>query len=218
MTPTSSEPPMRRTMRGRKSLLPDWDALYRMGTPPWEAAGPARELVRILDEGILKPCRVLEIGCGTGADAVLLAQRGFEVTAVENSPIAIERARSRAQRAGALVRFVLDDIYSFGRHCGPFELVYDNGFYHYARLADLGKFLDLLWRITEPGSYYLTLVGAPDPAVQDGFPQVAEQTIRLELGRLFQSLQIRPCRLSTLKRPEGYSAWCCLMQRPTIPR
>jgi len=205
-------------MRTRKSPLPNWDALYQMGTPPWESPGPARELLRILDEGVLKPCRVLEIGCGTGADAVLLAQRGFEVTAVENSPIAIERARSRAHRCGALIRFVLEDIYSFGRHCGPFELIYDNGFYHYARLADLEKFLDLLWRITQPGSYYLTLAAAPDPTIQDESPQVSEQNIRVELGRLFQSLQIRPCRLYTIHRPEGYLGWSCLMQRPMILR
>lgn len=216
MSPAFSESPLRRTIRSRKSVLPDWDTMYRMGTPPWEAPGPAKELVRILDEGLLKPCRVLEIGCGTGADAVLLAKRGFEVTAVESSPIALERARHRAQRTGALIRFVLDDIYSFGRHCGPFELVYDNGFYHYARLADLDKFLDLLWRVTEPGSYYLTLAGAPDPSIQDGLPQVSEQTIRLELGRLFQCVQIRPCRLQTFHRPEGYPAWACLMQRPKI--
>jgi len=205
-------------MRNRKSVLPDWDALYRMGTPPWEAPGPAKELIRILDEGLLKPCRVLEIGCGTGADAVLLAKRGFEVTAVDNCPIALERARNRAHRAGALIRFVLEDIYSFGRHCEPYELVYDNGFYHYARMVELDKFLDLLWRITQPGSYYLTLAGATDPSIQDGFPQVAEQTIRFELGRLFQCVQIRPCRLHTIFRPEGYPAWACLMQRPMILR
>lgn len=205
-------------MRSRKSLLPDWDAMYRMGTPPWEAPGPAKELVQILDEGLLKPCRVLEIGCGTGADAVLLAKRGFEVTAVESSPIALERARSRAQRAGVLIRFVLEDIYSFGRHCGAFELVYDNGFYHYARLVDLDKFLDLLWRVTQPGSYYLTIAGAPDPSIQDGFPQVSEQSLRFELGRLFQCIQLRSCRLHTFHRPEGYLAWACLMQRPIIQR
>lgn len=218
MTPQFSELPMRRTMRAKKYALPDWDALYRLGTPPWEGSGPARELIRLLDEGLIKPCRMLEIGCGTGADTVLLARRGFEVTAVENSPTAMERARNRAQRADALIRFVLDDIYSFGRQCGPFELIYDNGFYHYARLAELEKFLDLLWRVTEPGSYYFTLAGAPDTTIHDEFPQVSEESIRLELGRLFHCVQIRPCRLHTLQRPAGYPGWSCLMQRPVIKR
>ena len=51
----------------------DWEAIYRLGTPPWETGGPTAELVRLVEEKTLRPARTLELGCGTGADAIYLA-------------------------------------------------------------------------------------------------------------------------------------------------
>jgi len=70
---------------------------------------PHAELVRVLDEYRLCPQTVLEIGCGTGADAILLSRRRFEVTAVDCSPIAWSgRAAGRAARR--------PDPFRAGRH------------------------------------------------------------------------------------------------------
>ncbi len=71
----------------------DWEAAYREGTPPWDSSAPKAALIAALDEYRLRPQTVLEIGCGTGADAILLARHRFEVTAVDCSAIALERAR-----------------------------------------------------------------------------------------------------------------------------
>jgi len=196
--------------------LPDWDAVYREGRPPWESGLASAELVRVLDEGLLQPCTVLELGCGTGADAVYLAWRGFEVTAVDSCPLALERARGRAQEEDVLVQFVLDDVFEFGRTCGPFDLVYDAGFYHFIRHTDLERLLDLLWRVTRPGSYYLALAGSTGETAEGGPPQVSEEELRLELGRLFQFVHLRPFRFESPRRSEGYLGWSCLMQRPTL--
>lgn len=193
---------------------PDWDAMYREGTPPWETGLPSGELVRTIREKLLPRGTALELGCGTGANAVYMASRGFEVTAVESSPTALDRARTRAALAGVSVRFVLDDVFKFARTCGPFHLVYDAGFYHFIRRNDLDRFLDLLWRVTCPGSYYFTLAGATGEEAEDGPPQVSEQEIRMELGRLFEFLHLRPFRFESPRRPEGYLGWSCLLRRP----
>ncbi len=205
---------MSRTSRSKKRRLPDWEAQYRDGTPPWESGGPSGELVRVVGEGLVKPCSTLEIGCGTGADAVYLASQGFEMTAVESSPTAMERARGRAQRAGVLIRFLLDDVFSFARKTEPFDFVYDAGFYHFIRQVELERFLDVLWRVTRPGSYYLTLAGSVGETAEGGPPQVSEEAIRFELGRLFQCVHLRPFRFESPANTEGYLGWSCLMQRP----
>jgi methyl halide transferase len=205
------------TSRDKRALeLLDWDAMYRAGTPPWDTGRPSPELVALLDSRLLSPCTALELGCGSGANAVHLARRRFEVTAVDGSPLALERARLRAEQSGALVRFVLADVFDFGRSAGRFDFVYDVGFYHFVRQSELGRFLDLLWWVTKPGSYYLTLAGAAGEQAEGGPPQVAEEEIREELGRLFEIVQLRPCRLESPNRPEGYAAWFCLMQRPLV--
>ena len=194
----------------------DWDAIYRQGTPPWDTGAEAAELVRVLDDAGIPPGTALELGCGTGADAICLAKRGFDVTAVDLSPMAIERARSRAEQQGALLRFVLADVLKFAPTAGQFDFVYDAGFYHFIRQAELDQFLDLLWRVTRPGSYYLTLAGAVGETTEGGPPQVSEDEIHMELGRLFDFVHLRPFRFESPNRPEGYLGWSCLLQRPKI--
>jgi len=196
--------------------LLEWDFMYRAGTPPWDTGFPSRELMDVVEEGLIRPCRVLELGCGSGANAVYLARKRFEVTALEGSPLALERARLRAEQSNALVRFVLADVFEFGRNAGRFELVYDVGFYHFIRQTDLGRFLDLLWWVTQPGSYYMTLAGAAGEEAQGGPPQVTEEEIRDELGRLFEIVRLRPFRFESPLRQEGFLGWSCLMRRPTL--
>jgi len=194
--------------------IPDWEAVYREGIPPWESGVPSGELVRVLDEGVVRPGRTLEVGCGTGADAVYLARRGFEVTAVDSSPTAVDRARTRAQLERVTVRLVLDDVFHFARTADTFDFVYDAGFYHFIRLVDLDRLLDMLWRVTRPGSFYLVLAGSTKETGPSGPPRVSREEIRTELGRLFDFVHLRPFRFESPKRPEGYLGWSCLLKRP----
>lgn len=198
--------------------LSDWDAMYREGTPPWDAGVPKRELVQVLEEKRVPVGTVLELGCGTGADAICLARRGFEVTAVDCSALALERAHTRAEMSGALVRFVLADVFNFGPKAGQFDFVYDGGLYHAIRQADLRRYLDLLWRVTKPGSYYLCLAGNTEEEREGGPPQVSEEQLRGELGRLFEFVHLRPFRFESPQNPQGYLGWSCLMRRPPLAK
>src|SRR5262249_51359976 len=87
-----------------------WDERYAKGETPWDTGQPSSELRRVLPEISLRPCRALELGCGSGTNAVWLAQQGFDVTAIDLSPLAVERARRRAEAAGARVRFLVADV------------------------------------------------------------------------------------------------------------
>jgi SAM-dependent methyltransferase len=196
----------------------DWDLIYREGLPPWETGVPAEELVRVLDEGLVPYGTALEVGCGTGANAVALVKRGFEVTAVDSSATAVERARVRAEREDALPRLVQADIFEFAQTCGQFDFVLDVGTYHFMRRTDLERYLDVLWRVTRAGSYYLTIAGAVGEMAPGGPPQVSKRQIYFELGRLFEMVQLRPCRLASPCHRNGYLAWSCLMQRPAPRR
>jgi len=198
--------------------LAEWDEMYRMGNPPWDIGRPSAEFVRVIEQGPIRPSRALELGCGTGANAVHLALRKYEVTAIDASPLAIERARLRCEQHNALIRFVRGDLFEFAKNAGRFEFVYDVGFYHFVRRFALERFLDLLWWVTEPGSYYLTLAGASGETAEGGPPQVSEDEIRWELGRLFEMVDLRPFRFESPNRSEGFLGWSCLMRRPVVNR
>ena len=54
--------------------------------------------------------QVLDAGCGTGAYSVALAQRGFAVTGIDNSPDLLREAAAKASESGATVDFLACDI------------------------------------------------------------------------------------------------------------
>lgn len=74
----------------------DFDEFYAAGHR-W-SGNPNEALTR--EAGELAPGRVLDIGCGEGADAVWLAERGWHVTAIDSAAVAVERAQEMAARRG----------------------------------------------------------------------------------------------------------------------
>jgi SAM-dependent methyltransferase len=104
--------------------------MYRVGFAPWERRDVA-EAWRPLFEGPLaeEPGRALDIGCGSGRDAVHLAGRGWQVTAVDVVDKALARARQRAAEEGVEVQWVRGDVGELGRlGLEPgYSLLYDFG-------------------------------------------------------------------------------------------
>ncbi len=83
---------------------------YRAGEPPWDTGVTPPELVALVEgHDAPLPGRALELGCGTGTNAVYLARHGWEVVAVDLIDSAIEQAREKAAAAGATVRLLCGD-------------------------------------------------------------------------------------------------------------
>jgi SAM-dependent methyltransferase len=74
-----------------------WDTFYRAGDRIWTGRPNAVLVREVVD---LTPGRALDLGCGEGADAIWLAQRGWRVTAADISRIALDRAAGNAAAAG----------------------------------------------------------------------------------------------------------------------
>src|SRR5262245_19234876 len=88
----------------------DWNARYAAGDRPWDTGIPDEHLVELVTAGAIAPSRTLEIGCGTGTNALWLAGRGFEVLGIDVAPLAIDRARAKASAC----RFEVRDIFAPG--------------------------------------------------------------------------------------------------------
>lgn len=98
-----------------------WDDRYREHDDAIWSGRPNGRLV--IEVGDVAPGRALDVGCGEGADAIWLAQRGWDVVAVDVSPLAVERARAAAERAGVVVDWVCDDVLSTPFPTASFDLV-----------------------------------------------------------------------------------------------
>ncbi|MFG2500468.1 class I SAM-dependent methyltransferase [Streptomyces sp. NPDC048441] len=104
------------------------EAYYRDGKPPWDSGVTPPELVALIAGAhALTPGRVLELGCGTGTNAVYLARHGWRVAAVDLVDRAVQQAREKADAAGAAVTVLCGDatrLDEVGVH-GPYDLFFD---------------------------------------------------------------------------------------------
>ncbi|MFF4823334.1 class I SAM-dependent methyltransferase [Streptomyces sp. NPDC001312] len=134
-----------------------WDGFYadRTRPVPFFADKPDENLVEWLERGLIGGRRALDLGCGPGRNALYLAERGFEVDAVDLSPQAIAWARERARETGAEVRFLCQDAFGSAGSplTGPYDLVYDSGCFHHLPPHRRISHLALLDRVLASGGH-----------------------------------------------------------------
>ena len=112
-----------------------WNSRYLAGQTPWEFKGVPEHLraflkkkpARSKDPAPLKRGRVLIPGCGSGYEIKAFADAGYEVTAIDFSPAAVERARKIAGPALA-DRVMLWDFFNQLFEPQSFDLVYERTF------------------------------------------------------------------------------------------
>lgn len=192
-----------------------WDERYRGDDAPWDTGRPSSELQRVLAELGVKPGRALDLGCGTGANGVWLAQQGFEVTGIDVSEVAIERARQRAQEAGVEVNFVVGDVLTPPHFDRPFAFLFDRGCYHVVRRVDPLAYGTAVLPLLAPGAVGLILAGNAKEPHDEGPPTVTEKELRDELELFFTIRRLREFRFDS--RPgsdESFLAWSCLIDVP----
>jgi len=97
----------------------EWDVRYAKAELEW-GAEPNRFLVQEI-EG-LEPGRALDIAAGEGRNAIWVAARGWMVTAVDFSPVAIEKARRLAAERGVDVEWVVADVVDYAPGTEVFDL------------------------------------------------------------------------------------------------
>jgi len=86
-----------------------WNERYRSAAALW-SGNPNRYLVS--EASGLRPGAALDVGCGEGADALWLAGRGWQVTGVDLSTVALERAARHAAQAGAEIGARIDWVHA----------------------------------------------------------------------------------------------------------
>ncbi|WP_411098159.1 class I SAM-dependent methyltransferase [Streptomyces sp. x-45] len=134
-----------------------WDRFYadRSRPVPFFVSKPDENLAAYLDQGLITPGRALDLGCGAGRNALFLASRGFEVDAVDLSPVAVAWCEDRAREVGVDVRILCGDAFALSATelSGPYDLIVDSGCFHHLPPHRRVSYLRLLDRVLTPGGH-----------------------------------------------------------------
>ena len=195
-------------------MLERWDRTYQGNRrAPWDTQKAATELKKAIESGKVRPGKAVVLGCGAGTNAVYLASKGFDVTAIDLAPTALAIGKTRAAKARVRVRWVLASVLAAPK-LGPFDFLFDRGCYHGVRRVDAKGFVAAARALCKPGGQFLIIAGNANEKRHYGPPRVKEKEIRDELTKGFEIQWLRETRFdgsdSTAKGP---LAWSIMLRR-----
>ena len=137
------------------------EKIYRNMSPkeiPWNIEVPPEALVHLAQTGQIKPCKTIDLGCGTGNHAIYLAGLGFDVTGIDFSPTAIKIAQESAQKKGVTCSFIVADVLGdLDEVKDTFDFAYDWELLHHIFPDKRKKYIENVHRIVNPGGKYLSV-------------------------------------------------------------
>jgi len=192
-----------------------WNDSYASGAPlPWDTGTPDPVLVEMIESRAIAPGNTLEIGCGTGTNAIYLAQYGFDVLGVDISEVAVDRARTRAE---GRCRFEAVDFLAAEPAGGPFEFVFDRGCFHvFDDEGDRARFAQKVAAHLADHGVWLSLIGSTEGAPREQGPP--RRSAREVMNAIEPSLEIVQLRSTEFRvYEEQLKSWLCLSRKRAIP-
>ncbi len=194
---------------------PSWNDSYASGQLPWDTGQPEPLLVEFVTSGRVKPGPALEIGAGTGTNAIWMAERGFDVLGVDLAPLAVEKARTKMEGRGLSCRFAALDFLAATPPDGPFQFVFDRGCFHvFDEPDERQRFAARVAAILVPGGLWLSMIGSTEgPPREAGPPRRSAIEIALAIEPALEIVELRSAEFAG----HGAKAWFCLSRQRTVP-
>ena len=191
-----------------------WNERYLNEDLPWETGRVDSNLPEALDFLGIESCRVLELGCGTGNNAIWLAKNGYDVVAVDVSEKAVEQATEKASADEVSVKFMCVDILEGELPQGPYDLVFDRGCFHsFSSMAERLKLASLISAELAGGGHWLSLIGSADgPPRKMGPPRLTSLDVAASVQEHFEILRLQSVVFDS-DFPEPPRAWSCIMKK-----
>lgn len=194
---------------------PVWNESYASGQMPWDTGQPEPLLVEFVTSGGVAPGLALEIGAGTGTNAIWMAERGFDVLGVDVSPLAVEKAEAKLGERALSCRFAVCDFLAAPPSDGPFQFVFDRGCFHvFDEPEEREQFAAHVAASLAPGGLWLSLIGSTDgPPREIGPPRRSAREISQAIEPALEIVELRAAEF----HGHGAKAWFCLSRQRQLP-
>jgi SAM-dependent methyltransferase len=190
----------------------EWNERYKTGVLPWDTNEPDEYLVNLVRSGTVVPCRVLEIGCGTGTNSLWLASKGFSVLGVDISQVAIAQAEQKKEDKSLSCDFdVLDFLYDESLPCS-FDFVFDRGCFHvYDKEAERSLFARQVSRVLKMNGMWISLIGSTEGGEREtGPPRRTAFDIVKAVEPCLEIIELRSILFDDANHPMPPKAWLCM--------
>ncbi len=191
------------------------------GQPPWDIGRPQPTLV---DAAGQVAGSILDVGCGTGENALFFAERGHQVTGIDFLTEPIELARKKAAARGLTATFLVRDALELTKLSEVFDSAIDSGLFHVFSDTDRERYVAGLASVLKPGGRLFLLCFSDAEPPGEGPRRVSrkelEQTFShgwaiesMELSRF----EVRPDMPELNFTPGGPRAWFVVVRRVPQP-
>ena len=186
---------------------------YEGEPPPWDIGRPQPVFVELEAAGQVRG-PVIDVGCGTGENALHLASRGLDVHGVDLVPRAIERAREKAAERKLAATFLVGDVLALEALGRTFQTAIDCGVFHVFDDADRARYVASLARALRPGGVVHILVFSDrEPTDWGGPRRIRREEIEQAFADGWIVRAIEPARFVALHLGDGGHAWRATIER-----
>ena len=180
--------------------------------PPWDIGRPQAEIVRLAEAGEITGS-ILDVGCGTGEHALYLASLKHETWGVDSSPLAIGKAKRKAQERRLKVTFLVWDALQVGGLKRSFDTVIDSGLFHVFSDEERPLYARGVASVLRPGGNYHMLCFSDREPDSFGPRHLSQEEIKATFRMGWRINYIRAARFETNVHPSGAQAWLSSITR-----
>jgi cyclopropane fatty-acyl-phospholipid synthase-like methyltransferase len=168
-----------------------WDLMYLFKKTPWDTGITPPEIVAMIESGKVPIGRALDLGCGTGTNAIYLAQHGFTVTGIDVSrrAIALAKRKTRSARLSDRVQLERGDVAAMQKWVShnSIDFAFDIGCFHNLKPEARQRYVLALTNVLRPGAIYMLYAFEPQPdragVSMDEIAALFDPTFRLDAMR-----------------------------------
>jgi SAM-dependent methyltransferase len=183
-----------------------------LGVPTWDIGRPQGAVLRLARAGLIEGS-VLDAGCGTGENALLVAGLGHAVVGVDLAPAAIAKADLRARARGIAATFLTWDALRLDELGRVFDTVLDIGLFHCLQPWERRPYAASLHAVLRPGGRCHLLCWSDRNPFGRGPERVTRSAIRAAFRSGWTVETIEGESLET-RLPEGEAhAWLARLRR-----
>lgn len=188
--------------------------MYAEGIPPWQIDRPQSEVIRLMEQGAFES-PVLDLGCGTGDNAIALAWHGCRVVGLDAVEEALRRAREKAgrERLAQPPEFVRGDALRLEESGLEAETILDCALFHTFSDEEQATYVRGLEAVLSPGGKLHLLSFSELETRSPGPRRLSLAQITGAFGSGWDRGEAVRCRYEDRVRPDGAHAWCVTMMK-----